>query len=199
MTAGRGIVHSERSPAAERKAGARLHGVQLWVALPRALEEVAPSFQHHPAATIPEVDLPGGVHLRILAGEAYGAVSPVAVSSPLHYVEANLERGARLALPEGVEGRAAYVVEGAVASEDRSFGVGRLIVFRAGPAASLEATGRARLVLVGDAPLDGERHIWWNFVSSSPERLERAKSDWRARRFGTLPGDDQERIPLPER
>src|SRR4051812_28730367 len=132
MTAGRGIVHSERSPAAERKAGARVHGLQLWVALPRALEEVEPSFQHHPAATIPEVALPGGVHLRVLAGEAYGAVSPVAVSSPLHYVEATLERGARLALPDDVEGRAAYVVEGTVASEGRAFGAGRLLVFHGG-------------------------------------------------------------------
>jgi redox-sensitive bicupin YhaK (pirin superfamily) len=199
MTAGRGIVHSERSPAAERKSGARVHGLQLWVSLPRALEEVAPSFQHHPAVTIPEVELPGGVHLRILAGEAYGAVSPVAVSSPLHYVEATLERGARLALPDGVEGRAAYVVEGVVAIEGRSFGVGRLIVLHAGRTASIEAADRARLVLIGGAPVDGERHIWWNFVSSSPERLERAKADWRDRRFGSIPGDDQEWIPLPER
>lgn len=200
MTAGRGIAHSERSPAAERKAGARVHGLQLWVALPRALEEVAPSFQHHPATTIPEVDLPGGVHLRILAGAAYGAASPVTVSSPLHYVEASLERGARLALPGGgAEDRAAYVVEGAVTSDGRAFGVGRLIVFRAGRAASIDATDRARVVLIGGAPLDGERHIWWNFVSSSPERLERAKADWRERRFGTIPGDDQEWIPLPER
>jgi redox-sensitive bicupin YhaK (pirin superfamily) len=199
MTAGRGIVHSERSPAAERKAGARLHGLQLWVALPRALEEVAPSFQHHPAASIPEIELPGGVHLRILAGEAYGATSPVAVSSPLHYVEAKLERGARLALPDGVEGRAAYVVEGLVASEGRSFGVGRLIVFRAGATATIEATDGARVILIGGAPVDGERHIWWNFVSSSPERLARAKADWRERRFGSIPGDDQEWIPLPER
>jgi redox-sensitive bicupin YhaK (pirin superfamily) len=199
MTAGRGIVHSERSPAAERKAGAHLHGLQLWVALPRALEEIAPSFRHHPAASIPEVELPGGVHLRILAGEAYGATSPVAVSSPLHYVEAKLERGARLALPDGVEGRAAYIVEGMVVSEGRSFGAGRLIVFRAGRAASIEATDAARVVLVGGAPVDGERHIWWNFVSSSPERLERAKADWRERRFGSIPGDDQEWIPLPER
>jgi redox-sensitive bicupin YhaK (pirin superfamily) len=123
----------------------------------------------------------------------------VAVSSPLHYVEATLERGARLALPDGVEGRAAYVVEGVVAIEGRSFGVGRLIVFRAGRTASIEAADRARLVLIGGAPVDGERHIWWNFVSSSPERLERAKADWRDRRFGSIPGDDQEWIPLPER
>jgi len=196
MTAGRGIVHSERSPAAERKAGARLHGLQLWVALPRALEEVEPSFQHHPAATLPEVEV-DGARLKILAGSAYGAHAPVAVSSPLHYVDVHLDRGVALDMPDGAEERAAYVVSGQVESEGRPFGGGRMIVFRAGRPARVRATEDARLALVGGAPLDGERHIWWNFVSSSPERLERAKADWRERRFAPIPGDDREFIPLP--
>jgi len=196
MTAGRGIVHSERSPAAERKAGARLHGLQLWVALPRALEEVEPSFQHHPAATLPEVEV-DGARLKVLAGSAYGAHAPVAVSSPLHYVDARLDRGVALDMPEGAEERAAYVVSGQVESEGRLFSGGHMIVFRAGRPARVRATEEARLALVGGAPLDGERHIWWNFVSSSPERLERAKADWRERRFAPIPGDDREFIPLP--
>jgi len=196
MTAGRGIAHSERSPAAERKAGARLHGLQLWVALPRALEEAEPSFQHHPADTLPELEV-GGARLKILAGSAYGARAPVAVSSPLHYVDAILDPGVTLDMPDGVEGRAAYVVSGQVASEGRLFGEGRMIVFRAGRPARVQATEGARLALVGGAPLDGERHIWWNFVSSSRERIERAKEDWRQGRFVRIPGDDQEFIPLP--
>jgi len=197
MTAGRGIVHSERSPAAERKAGARLHGLQLWVALPRALEEVEPSFQHHPADTLPELDV-GGARLKVLAGSAYGARAPVAVSSPLHYVDASLDRGVTLAMPDGAEERAAYVVSGQVESGGRTFGAGRMIVFRAGRPARVQATEDARVALVGGAPLDGERHIWWNFVSSSRERLERAKADWRERRFGSIPNDDREFVPLPE-
>jgi len=197
MTAGRGIAHSERSPAAERKAGARLQGLQLWVALPRALEEAEPSFQHHPADTLPELEV-GGARLKLLAGSAYGARAPVAVSSPLHYVDATLDRGVTLDMPEGVDERAAYVVSGQVAAEGRLFGEGRMIVFRAGGPARVQATERgARLALVGGAPLDGERHIWWNFVSSSRERIERAKEDWREGRFARIPGDDQEFIPLP--
>jgi redox-sensitive bicupin YhaK (pirin superfamily) len=196
MTAGRGIAHSERSPAAERKAGARLHGLQLWVALPRALEEADPSFQHHPAATLPEIEV-GGARLKVLAGSAYGARAPVTVSSPLHYVDAILDRGVILDMPEGVDGRAAYVVSGQVVSDGRPFGEGRMIVFRAGDPARVQATEDTRLALVGGAPLDGERHIWWNFVSSSPERLERAKEDWRQGRFARIPGDDREFIPLP--
>ena len=197
MTAGRGISHSERSPAAERKAGAHLHGLQLWVALPRAQEEGEPSFHHHPASTLPEVERPGA-RLRILAGEAYGATSPVAVLSPLYYAEAMLERGATLDMPEGVDGRAAYVVEGAVTADGRELGEGRMVVFHPGQPARLQAVRPARVMLIGGAALDGERHIWWNFVSSSPERLERAKADWRERRFGRIPGDDEEWIPLPE-
>jgi redox-sensitive bicupin YhaK (pirin superfamily) len=196
MTAGRGIAHSERSPAAERKAGARVHGLQLWVALPQALEEVAPSFHHYPASTLPEVERPGA-RVRILAGEAYGAASPVAVLSPLYYVEAILERGAGLDMPDGVEGRAAYVIDGTVTTGGRVFGEGRMMVFRAGRLARLEAPEGARVMLIGGASLDGERHIWWNFVSSSRERLERAKADWRDRRFASIPGDDEEWIPLP--
>lgn len=196
MTAGRGIVHSERSPAAARKTGPSLHGMQLWVALPKAFEEIEPSFQHHPAQTIPTVERPG-VRLRIVAGAAYGATSPVQVLSPLFYAEAELERGARLALPDEYLGRAAYLVQGCVSCEGKTYTAGSMVVFRSGRAARIEALEPTRTMLLGGAPLDGERHLFWNFVSSSQERIERAKEDWQQRRFPKVPGDEVEFIPLP--
>jgi redox-sensitive bicupin YhaK (pirin superfamily) len=198
MTAERGIAHSERSPALERKSGPRVHGMQLWVALPTAHEEDAPSFQHHGAETIPEVGR-DGARLRVIAGEAYGVRSPVAVLSPLFYVEARLEAGATLQLPDEHAGRAAYVAEGSVSSDGELHGESRLLVYRKGVPATLTAADESRVMLFGGGPLDGERHIWWNFVSSSLERIERAKADWRDDRFGRIPGDEIERIPLPER
>jgi redox-sensitive bicupin YhaK (pirin superfamily) len=198
MTAGRGIAHSERSPALERKSGPRVHGMQLWVALPTAHEEDEPSFQHHAAADIPEVGQPGA-QLRVIAGEAYGVRSPVTVLSPLFYVEARLEAGAELALPAEYAGRAAYVVEGAVVSDHRQRGEGEMLVYRRGTGAKITAATAARVMLLGGAPLDGERHIWWNFVSSRLERIEQAKEDWRSEHWAKVPGDELERIPLPER
>jgi redox-sensitive bicupin YhaK (pirin superfamily) len=198
MTAGRGIVHSERSTAEARKSGPRLHGLQLWVALPRASEEVEPSFRHHGADTIPEVTH-RGARLRVVAGAAYGLLSPVETLSPLFYVEASLERGASLDLPGEFSGRAAYVVEGSVSSDGSRHGSGTMLVFRTGLPARITALEPVRVMLLGGTPLDGERHIYWNFVSSSQERIERAKDDWRKRRFPIVPGDDQEFIPLPKR
>jgi redox-sensitive bicupin YhaK (pirin superfamily) len=196
MTAGRGIVHSERSPAVVRKTGAHVHGIQLWVALPKAAEEVEPSFRHHAASDIPAVERKGA-RLRVVAGSAYGATSPVEVLSPLFYVEAQLDRGAELPLPDGFAARAGYVVEGAIACQGQTRGPGAMMVFRAGAAASLTALEPARVMLLGGAPLDGERYIEWNFVSSSKARIEQAKDDWRARRFPRVPGDEVEFIPLP--
>jgi redox-sensitive bicupin YhaK (pirin superfamily) len=197
MTAGRGIVHSERSPAEARQRGARVHGMQLWVALPKAHEEVAPSFRHHEAATIPARELPGA-RLRVIAGAAYGVTSPVELYSPLFYVEALLERGAELALPDEYAERAVYVVEGSITCDGRAHGAGTMLIFKPGRAARVCAGEAARIMLLGGAPLDGERHIWWNFVSSSRERIERAKDDWRNGRFDKVPGDEVEYIPLPE-
>jgi len=197
MTAGRGIAHSERSPAAVRKTGARVHGLQLWVALPTAQEEVAPSFQHRAAESIPAIER-AGARLRVVAGSAYDVTSPVEVLSPLFYVEAELDRDAVLALPDDFSGRAAYVVHGAVACDGKRYGEGNLIVFREGPKAGIAAVEPARVMLIGGEPLDGPRHIWWNFVSSRAERIEQAKRDWSEGRFAEIPGDDRERIPLPE-
>lgn len=196
MTAGRGIVHSERSPAAARVTGPRLHGLQLWVALPAALEEVAPSFHHHPEQAIPRVEL-GGARLRVVAGSAFGATSPVEVLSELFYVDAELVPGAELAVPMTPGGRGVYVVDGAVSVEGRAFGPGTMVVLREGAPARLSATGPARAMLLGGAPLDGERYVWWNFVSSSRERIEEAKRAWKERRFPLVPGDEEEFVPLP--
>jgi redox-sensitive bicupin YhaK (pirin superfamily) len=196
MLAGRGIAHSERTGDEVRRSGGPLHGIQSWVALPAADEENAPRFDHHPAATIPEVSRPGAA-LRIVAGTAYGARSPVAVCSPTLYVAATLEADATLPLPDEHPERAIYVVAGELDCGGRRIATGAMALFHAG-AAAVRALAPTRLVMIGGAPLDGERHIWWNFVASSRERIERAKADWRERRFGVIPGDDREFIPLPE-
>jgi hypothetical protein len=196
MLAGRGIVHSERTGDEVRRRGGPLHGIQSWIGLPRADEESAPRFDHHPGATIPDLTRPGA-KLHVVAGTAYGATSPVAVCSPTLYVAATVEAGATLALPDEHAERAVYVVEGELAAGERRVTPGAMAVFRPS-ATSVRALAPSRFVLIGGAPLDGERHIWWNFVSSSTERIERAKVDWAEGRFGVVPGDDKEFIPLPE-
>jgi redox-sensitive bicupin YhaK (pirin superfamily) len=201
MVAGRGIVHSERSPQAQRDAGPALHGIQLWVALPQVSEEVEPSFRHHPAATLPEVNLPG-VKLRVLLGAAFGRVSPVEVFSPMFYVEAQLQAGATLELPADYAERALYGIEGTVRCSDGSQGAGTalsrhdLAVFREGDPIAITATTETRFMLLGGAPLDGPRYIWWNFVSSSKERIVAAANKWKAGAFPKVPGDELEFIPL---
>ncbi len=196
MTAGRGIVHSERTPSEDRASGARLHGLQLWVALPTADEEMEPSFRHHPGATLPEIDR-DGVRLRVMAGTAYGAASPVEVRSPLFYVDVAMPAGSELPLPKEHAERAVYVVEGSVRAGGASAGPGRMLVFVEGADVTLRAEAATRAVLVGGAPLDGPRHIDWNFVGSSRELIEKAKADWRGGRFAKVPGDETEFVPLP--
>ena len=196
MTAGRGIAHSERSGDAARAAGSRMHGVQLWVALPRDAEEAPPAFHHHPAATLPGRD-DGGVAIRLLVGEAFGLVSPVAAASPLVYADLALPAGRELALPEEIEERALFVARGACLVGDTRVTESQLVALRPGPA-RVRADGDARLLLLGGPPLDGHRHLWWNFVSSSRDRIEQAKRDWREGRFAPIPGDDRDRVPLPD-
>jgi redox-sensitive bicupin YhaK (pirin superfamily) len=197
MIAGRGIVHSERTAPERRVAGAPLHGIQAWVALPTAEEERPPLFEHHPASAMPVVDRPG-VTVRVIAGEAYGARSPVAVLSPTLYADAVMAAGAELAMPAGHAQRAAYVVEGSVECDARVFSPGAMIVFRGQVEPSVKAREASRLMLLGGEPVDGERHVWWNFVASTKERIERAKADWKEGRFPKVPGDEVEFIPLPE-
>ncbi|WP_135467078.1 pirin family protein [Crenalkalicoccus roseus] len=198
MTAGRGIVHSERTDQAKRDRINRLFGIQSWVALPRPAEETAPAFAHHAAAALPVAE-EGGLRLRLIAGEAWGLRAPVAVSSPLFYADAALAPGAALPLPEGHEERAAYIVQGEAEVAGTVFASGRMLLFRAGDALALRAGPQgARLLLLGGAAMDGPRYLFWNFVASSPERIEQAKADWREGRFGKVPGDEAEFIPLPE-
>jgi redox-sensitive bicupin YhaK (pirin superfamily) len=199
MVAGRGIVHSERTPPEQRAApeGASIHGIQTWIALPRRHEEVAPAFEHHPAKTLPKISLQGA-QLCLIAGAAYGARAPASVYSPMFYLAAELAGGSEIELPAEYPERAAYVVDGEIHVDDRRYGVGQMPVFESAADARVVARMPARIMLLGGAPLDGPRHIWWNFVSSSLERIERAKLDWREQRFAPVPGDD-ERIPLPDR
>jgi redox-sensitive bicupin YhaK (pirin superfamily) len=198
MTAGRGIAHSERTDPALRVRGNSLFGIQSWVALPKPLEEAEPAFVHHPAATLPVVE-EQGLRLRLIAGTGWGLTAPVATASPLFYADAALAPGAALPLPEGHEERGAYVVAGAVEVAGTRFEAGRMLLFRAGDRLALQAgPGGARLLLLGGAAMDGPRFIFWNFVSSSRERIEQAKADWKAGRFGKVPGDEHEFIPLPE-
>ena len=198
MTAGSGIAHSERTDPGLRIHNNRLFGIQSWVALPQAAEEVAPSFVHHPRASLPLLD-DGGVRLRLIAGTGWGLVAPVAVSSPLFYAATVLAPGATVPLPDGHEERAAYVLDGEVEVAGDRFRPGRMLVFRAKDHLALRAGPKgAWLLILGGAAMDGQRYLFWNFVASSPERIEQAKADWKAGRFGKVPGDEAEFIPLPE-
>lgn len=196
MVAGRGIVHSERTRDELRRSGAALHGIQSWLALPQAHEETAPDFRHHPAASLPEIERPGA-RMRLIAGAAFGAVSPVHTFAPMFYLDVILDDEAVLPLPEDYEERAVYVAIGMVMLDGERYEAGSMLVLKPDSHPQIVAQGPARLMLLGGAPLDGERHLWWNFVSSSKERIEQAKADWRAGRFAMVPGDP-EFIPLPE-
>lgn len=199
MTAGGGIAHSERTPSELRSGESELFGIQSWVALPLKEEESAPAFSHHKASELPVVE-GDGKRVRLIAGSLYGARSPVRTLSEMFYADATLAPDAVLPLPIEQEERAVYVVEGSieVAPERDVYVAGQLLLLRPGAEVSVRgASGKAaRLMLLGGAPLEGKRHIWWNFVSSSPERIEQAKEDWQAGRFAHVPGET-ERIPLP--
>ena len=197
MTAGNGIAHSERTGAALRAAGHRLHGLQSWVALPQQDEETAPAFHHFAAAELPLREA-NGVRMRLIAGDAFGLRSPVQVFSRMFYLDAACEAGATLELPSDHAQRAAYVVEGSIESEGQTHSPGTLLVFVEGERVSLRATSASRIALLGGAALEGKRHIWWNFVASSPERIERAKRAWAKGEFPRVPGET-EFIPLPEK
>ena len=195
MTAGRGIVHSERTPADLKAVTRRSHGLQLWAALPEADEEMEPGFVHTPAAAIPELEA-GGAMVRVLVGEAFGVVSPVAVRSPTLYLDITLAAGDGFPLPVAEE-RAVYVVEGGAQLDGTDLPPGRMVVLAAGEEPMLSGESAARVVLIGGAPL-GHRHMWWNFVSSRKERIVQAADDWASGRFPAVPGE-MEFIPLPDR
>jgi redox-sensitive bicupin YhaK (pirin superfamily) len=200
MTAGRGIAHSERTPQQMRTTGSELFGIQSWVALPTQYEESDPTFAHHESNELLIIE-DHDKRVRLICGSLYGARSPVLLSSDMFYAEVMLQGDARLQVPKAHEERAAYMVEGSisVSPNDEMFHAGQLVVFKPGSEIILttSATGYARVMLLGGEPLEGRRHIWWNFVSSSPERIEQAKDDWKAGRFSPVP-DETEFIPLPE-
>ena len=198
MTAGRGIAHSERTGSETRAAGHRMHGIQSWIGLPQADQEAEPGFQHFGSHELREHE-DGGVTLRLIAGTAFGLKSPVKVFSPIFYADARFEAGGTLRYDGSHEERAFLVIEGEVQSGPAEVhGPGAMLALEPGEDVSLYAASPARVMLLGGAKLDGERHIWWNFVSSSRDRIEQAKSDWKAGKFGLIPGDDEEFIPLPE-
>jgi len=204
MTAGRGIVHSERTPTQLRGAPQAVHGAQLWVGLPAAHAEAAPAFHHHPAATLP-LHEERGTRLRLLAGDAFGLSSPARHVTPLFLADVRLPPGARLPLPpaRGAGGhaeRGACVLAGALESGGHRLGPGRLALLPGnGPEPALTAVGETRVLLLGGAPLGEPLHMWWNFVALSRERIEEAKAAWREGRFPRVPGDEVEFVPLPER
>ncbi len=197
MTAGRGIVHSERTRAEVRDSHSTMFGIQSWVALPKDQEETDPAFFHHPANTLPAISR-DGVEMRLIAGTAYGETSPVATASPMFYVDVRMDTGTSLEVTDEHEERAVYVVEGAIAIDGETHGENEMLILAPNADVTVTAQGVSRIMLLGGAPIDGERHIWWNFVSSSKERIDQAKADWKEGRFGKIEGDD-EFIPLPEK
>ena len=204
MVAGHGVTHSERTDEEARRSPLSMFGIQTWVALPDELEDTPASFEHVAAADLPEIEGEGKT-AKLILGDAYGERAPVTTPTEMFYVDAVLDPGAAIPMPDNHEDRGLYVVSGAVTIAGQNFETGQMVVFRPGDRISAKAgASGARLMLLGGATMNGPRHIWWNFVASSKERIEAAKEAWRAGdwmhgRFQLPPGDDQEFIPLPPR
>jgi redox-sensitive bicupin YhaK (pirin superfamily) len=196
MTAGRGIVHSERTAPEDLASGLRLHGLQIWIALPKEHELDEPSFTHHPSADIPAVERPG-VKMRVILGSAFGVTSPVTTYSKTYYVAADMEAGSALPLEFHHEERGVYVIDGEVRIDGVLVPPRHMAFLGADGQAEIQAGSAARVALLGGDKLDGDRYIWWNFVASSREMIDEAKLRWREQRFGQVP-DETEWIPLPE-
>jgi redox-sensitive bicupin YhaK (pirin superfamily) len=197
MVAGRGITHSERERPEVRKAARTLHGLQLWLALPEADEEIEPDFRHYAATDIPRVDI-DGVPVRVMIGSAYNVTAPVITFAETLYLEADMQAGQSLMLPDSVEERAVYVVSGELREGDTIIPEHSMAVLTRRNNIVLTATSGARIALIGGETMT-DRHIWWNFVSSRRERIEQAKADWKEGRFPKVVQDEEEFIPLPER
>ncbi|KQZ01253.1 pirin [Pseudolabrys sp. Root1462] len=198
MTAGRGIVHSERTDGALRTSGSPIHGLQMWVALPAASEEIAPGFAHHDTGEFPVIE-DGGKTVRVVVGSLYGAASPVPVLHETMFGDFVLKAGTSVPIDASHEERAIYILDGIIDIAGDKFEPGRLLVFKPGDRLTVTAATDAHFVLCGGAPMDGPRHIWWNFVSSRKDRIEQAKADWKAGHFDKVLGDEIEFIPLPEK
>ncbi len=196
MTAGRGVTHAERTPVHERETNTRIHGIQSWVALPAEHECCDPDFVHYPATGRPRIDV-DGVSMRLIAGSAFGHQAPVPTLSDLFYLEADFTAGAALELPLELGERAVYVVSGSVRIGSTDYSDGRMLVLKPGTDVIVAAPQETKLMLLGGQPIDGERHIWWNFVATSTDRIEAAKALWRNREFPPVPGDP-EFMAMPE-
>jgi redox-sensitive bicupin YhaK (pirin superfamily) len=197
MTAGRGITHSERTPDGPRQTGGPMYGLQSWIALPEAQEEIDPSFQHFDAESLPIIE-DKGVWARVIAGSAFGRKSPVSTNADWLYAEVVLDAGATAPLDPDSEERAIYIVDGEIDIAGDRFEAPRLLIFRPGDRITVKALRRARVMFLGGAAMEGPRYIWWNFVSSRRERIEEAREDWKTGRFSPVPGET-EFIPLPDR
>jgi hypothetical protein len=197
MTAGRGIAHSERTPDVQRANGQKMLGLQSWIALPKDREEIAPTFQHYGADSLPSVQ-DSGFTARVIAGSSFGVASKVDMVSPWFYAEVSLDEGKTVPLDADHEERAIYVVDGEVEIAGERFEGPRMLIFRPGDRITVRATRPTRMMFLGGTALEGPRYVWWNFVSSSKERIEQAKEDWKSGRFEAVP-DETEFIPLPER
>lgn len=197
MTAGSGIVHSERSPADERPGGPELSGIQTWLALPEAKEEMDPAFEHVPRERLPVVEA-NGARARIVMGTLWGATSPVTCHSETIYADIALGAGASVPIDSEADERAVYLSEGDASIDGQPLEPMVLYVVRPGTRATLRSAGGGHVMLCGGAPLDGPRHVWWNFVSSRRDRIEQAKRDWQAELFPVVPDDAIERIPIPD-
>jgi redox-sensitive bicupin YhaK (pirin superfamily) len=196
MSAGRGVVHSERTPQSERAKPSRLFGIQAWAALPTSHEEGAPTFAHHGREALPRIT-GEGKRVSLILGSLYKHSSPADFPHPSFYAEAVLAPGSVLPLDDDYDERAIFVVSGEIDIAGDTFGAGRLLVFKPGDRISVLSLSNARLMLLGGEPMDGPRHIWWNFVSSSQDRIRAAKEDWKQKRFALVPGDEKDFIPLP--
>ena len=197
MTAGRGIVHSERTGPETRAAGHTLHGIQTWLALPKEHEETEPAFHHHPQDTLPRVEQ-GGASLTLIAGGAYGETSPVQTFSEMFYLGGSLAPGADLAVTDDHEERAVYIVDGTATVDGQALEEGQMAVLKPSTKVRVASQNGARIMLAGGAKIDGERLIWWNLVASHQALIDRAKQEWKDRAFPKVPGDEDEFIPLPE-
>lgn len=197
MLAGKGIVHSERTPYAMRGQAEEVEGLQLWVALPADLEETEPAFTHYDTRVIPE-KRDAGIYSRVLAGQYAGLTSPVQTQSPLFYVEVRLDDAAHTVIEANYTERAIYIVSGKLVIDEQEYDAAQMLVLAPGEKIPVTAMSNSHFVVLGGEPLDGPRHVWWNFVSSRLERIEEAKDDWREKRFPCVPGET-EWIPLPEK
>ena len=196
MVAGRGVVHSERSPAGFRAAGGRMRGLQMWIGLPKSFEEAEPGFEHHAREALPTLQ-GEGFRLRLAIGALHGLRAPVRTFSPCFFADVALDQGATYEFDAGQDERAFYLLSGEVEIEGASFTPGQLVVIRPGQPAALRAKARSRLAALGGEAMDGPRFLWWNFVSSSRERIFAARAAWEAGHFKSIAGDP-EFIPAPE-